>query len=133
VENVEKERKPVEVKPKIADTNTSLRRSLPEPRGSIRESNTCIRRLEDEDSVIAETMPQRGLAPSKFGREPASLLKLTLTLIAALSGALTTAVLVTILYVYTLPLALPMILACIVEALNLVLIIMLWMVVPHEH
>jgi hypothetical protein len=132
VTNMEEERKPIKVKPKITDSNMNLRKPLLEPRDSTLESGTSIRRPENQASVIPRAVPQRELAPSRFSGKPASLLKLTLSLVAALSGALTIAVLVTVHYAYTLPSALPMTLVCIVEALNIVLIVMLWMVASNE-
>jgi len=129
---MEKERRPIKVKPKITDSNMSLRKPLLEPMDSTLESGTRARRLEDQAAVVPGAMPRRELVPSRFNGKPAFLLKLTLSLVVALSSAITLAVLVTVHYAYTLPLALPMTLVCIVEALNIVLIVMLWMVASHE-
>ena len=129
---MDKERRPIKVKPKITDSNMNLRKPLLEPRDSTLESGTHVRRPENQASVIPGAMPRGELEPSRFSGKPAFLLKLTLSLVAALSGALTFAVLVTVHYAYALPLGLPMTLVCIVEALNIVLIVMLWMVASNE-
>ena len=127
---MEEENKPVEVRPKVTDSGMSVRRYLRESRDSPYGSGTGVRHLDG--TVTAESIPQRTLMNSRFDTRQTSLLKLTLTLVAALSCALTAAVLVIIEYSYALPLALPLVLVCLVEGLNVVLISTVWMVAPRE-
>ncbi len=130
---MEKERRPIEVKPKIIDSDLSLRKPLSQPNSAPRESSTRTSPLVRTRSALVEPRFQGGSATSITHSVSTSLLKLSLALVATLSGALTTAILVTIHFPDALSLTLPMALVCIVEALNIVLLVMLWMVAPREH